>query len=412
MIKKWSIILISATMALSSVNANLAQANSMIEEVSRDYKYPITPADDGWMEFTTHKEMVDHCQLSEEFLEKASTEDLLEAVLNYPLLIDLELYEDSETAIIAVAKQFNGLDELLKRKDFSKVLFDKYMDSEIPKEERLEYNNLTKEEKNEVLKNREMRNQLYMDYHERMETFFMETLFARTDVFRNYSAVEKKLILEDIMQKMKIRQESTLFENLNTSAFFQIVYYESKQNIWKRFIEKYYLVSASEDSVQFSLKPTYAVTLASDNGTTETYVKTPNKTKVKCIIYDNNRKNSDKFADTQGAAYPRATVVGNGYTGNNCHAYAWTGRQDIWMQGTEASKYVSDKSYVKIAGRPTRNGQKAVWGSFGHSGIVTDYSKEDPIITSKFGGKCIMKCNASYCPYDGSIVYYRRYGYK
>ena len=108
----------------------------------------------------------------------------------------------------------------------------------------------------------------------------------------------------------------------------------------------------------------------------------------------------------QKLAYPRATYVSTGYSKNNCHAYAWTGRQDIWMQSPVL--YVSDGSYKAIKGRPKSNGQIAVWGSYTHSAIVTNYGTQDPTVTSKWGGGQIWRCGASYCPYNGPICYYGR----
>ena len=81
-------------------------------------------------------------------------------------------------------------------------------------------------------------------------------------------------------------------------------------------------------------------------------------------------------------------------------------QQDIWMQSPVL--YVSDGSYKAIKGRPKSNGQIAVWGSYTHSAIVTNYGTQDPTVTSKWGGGHIWRCGASYCPYNGPICYYGR----
>ena len=62
--------------------------------------------------------MLDHCQLPEECVKAMTTEQLFDTVLKYPLLIDILFYDDVISGISEVAKQFNGLDELLKREDF------------------------------------------------------------------------------------------------------------------------------------------------------------------------------------------------------------------------------------------------------------------------------------------------------
>ena len=82
------------------------------------YEYPVTPVDKEWGEFSSHQEMLDHCQLPEECVKAMTTEQLFDTVLKYPLLIDILFYDDVISGISEVAKQFNGLDELLKREDF------------------------------------------------------------------------------------------------------------------------------------------------------------------------------------------------------------------------------------------------------------------------------------------------------
>jgi len=37
-----------------------------------------------------------------------------------------------------------------------------------------------------------------------------------------------------------------------------------------------------------------------------------------------------------------------------------------------------------------------------------DYTKQDPVVVSKWGGRYIWKCPAKKCPYEGSISYYKR----
>lgn len=149
-----------------------------------------------------------------------------------------------------------------------------------------------------------------------------------------------------------------------------------------------------------------AITFAAARADESVIVKTPKGSKIKCKRKASNKKNSTKDVAQQKLAYPRATYVSTGYSKNNCHAYAWTGRQDIWMQSPVL--YVSDGSYKAIKGRPKSNGQIAVWGSYTHSAIVTNYGTQDPTVTSKWGGGHIWRCGASYCPYNGPICYYGR----
>jgi len=81
------------------------------------YDYPIKSGTDEWKAFTTHEEMLRACQIPEELLHRMSTTALVETVLNYPLSADWWSYDSFEIGIKRVADQFNGLSELLSRKD-------------------------------------------------------------------------------------------------------------------------------------------------------------------------------------------------------------------------------------------------------------------------------------------------------
>ena len=81
------------------------------------YKYPVLPGTEEWSKLNGHGEMLDACQLPEEWL-KADTPSLLASVLSYPLLADA--FSSSvfgENAADHLASEFNGMRELLGRDD-------------------------------------------------------------------------------------------------------------------------------------------------------------------------------------------------------------------------------------------------------------------------------------------------------
>jgi len=95
------------------VQINSAQAAS----ASDAYDYPIKPGTDGWRAFTSHDEMLEACQIPEDILKNMSTKALVKTVLEYPLLGDIHAYNSIQQGFEAVASRFNGLSELLNRKD-------------------------------------------------------------------------------------------------------------------------------------------------------------------------------------------------------------------------------------------------------------------------------------------------------
>ena len=390
------------------------------------YQYKLTPEDAEWAELTSHQEMLDICQLPEEILTESTTEELFDIVLDYPLLIDISFYDSFEEGLLEVAKQFNGLNELLKREDLSKVVKEKYERESVPISQRVDYSKITIENVNELLENdSELRKEVYLDSQEKRALSFEESLLSSEMLFDRYTKGEKAAIVKEAYEKMKEKCDSSAYDYQAESEFFSRIYDGTGEAEWKPFIDACYTVDFDEAEAAIHVEPKSGAEIAgaglllgvgdivgyaSSKGgyfTIPTQVETPRGSKVDCTIYLNNPLNTDVEVANVKAALPEATVVANGYYHNNCHAYAWASRQDIWMN--DPSKYMTDGSYVRVAGnRPTGIGQKAMWGSR-HSGVVIDYQREDPMIISKWGPSCVVKCTASYVysnMYNDNVTYY------
>jgi len=409
MIKKIFSVVLSVSILICS-GVQVAKADTVDWQDGQGYEYPVTPVDKEWGEFSSHQEMLDHCQLPEECVKAMTTEQLFDTVLKYPLLIDILFYDDVISGISEVAKQFNGLDELLKREDIQGVLKDKYMAAVIPVAEHQDYSKLSVDDDVRLM-SRQTKENIYLDLQERLEIYFEEALFFMDGISSGYSDSEKKAITGEAVSKMEIKAVSPVFHYQMSEGFAEFAYKDDDNaRMWKNAIAAEFADKDIDNGkegfpIMFGKKGRDKMQRKGDS---TVYVKTPNGTKVKCTIKSNNQLNSDRYVEQQKIAYPKATFVAVGYSGNNCHAYAWTGRQDIWMNSPAA--YISDKSYKEISGgRPTGNGQKAVWGNFLHSAIVMDYTKQDPIVVSKWGAEYIWRCAAGYC-YDaaGNIKYYKR----
>ncbi len=75
--------------------------------------------------------MTDSCQISTNLLESMSIDELIDIAMDYPLLIDMYLFDDYEEGFNAVLNDFNGLQELMSRDDLIEVLFNKYENLEL-----------------------------------------------------------------------------------------------------------------------------------------------------------------------------------------------------------------------------------------------------------------------------------------
>ena len=86
------------------------------------YVYPVI----DWRAYKTHAEKVAACEMPDSVLSKISTEKLVEACMNYPMLFDAYAFDSPLQGLRIVASRFNGFRELMGRSDNCKFVF-KYL---------------------------------------------------------------------------------------------------------------------------------------------------------------------------------------------------------------------------------------------------------------------------------------------
>jgi len=91
------------------------------------WNYPVKPGTEEWKNFSSRIEMVEACQIPESILKNSDTESLIDICLNYPFLHDIMFYNNSQLGFDVIAKEFNGLTELLERTDVGILLLKRYM---------------------------------------------------------------------------------------------------------------------------------------------------------------------------------------------------------------------------------------------------------------------------------------------
>ncbi|MBO4873405.1 MAG: hypothetical protein J5496_08350 [Lachnospiraceae bacterium] len=119
--KRLAVILL-AIIALCCAGV-FAQKSMTKEESYREYIYPVRPGTEEWGKLISHGDMIDICQLPEEYLTESRTIDLLATVLHYPLLGDTFAWDSDEMGFEMLLRQFNGLSELMTREDLEETLY-------------------------------------------------------------------------------------------------------------------------------------------------------------------------------------------------------------------------------------------------------------------------------------------------
>lgn len=96
--------------------------NKNLNDESRTFKYKITPQDDEWKAFKTHDEMVQACRIPSKILKKMTTEEVVDAVVEFPLLFEVLVYNSDEKGVKALLNISDAFKELTTRKDSKKTL--------------------------------------------------------------------------------------------------------------------------------------------------------------------------------------------------------------------------------------------------------------------------------------------------
>ena len=88
--------------------------------------YPVTPSSPDWKLFTTSEEMIKACQIKPDLLAKMTTEEVVEAVLSYPLLGDIFYFNTVGAALQNLLQKSDAYRELVTRSDAMSCLLDRY----------------------------------------------------------------------------------------------------------------------------------------------------------------------------------------------------------------------------------------------------------------------------------------------
>lgn len=96
------------------------QRNSSTKPINH-YTYPLTVASKEWNTLTV-EEMIEKTQLPSETLSNMTTEELVVAFLDYPLLGNIYTFSTSQAALQSMTSQFNGLSELFLRADHQEAV--------------------------------------------------------------------------------------------------------------------------------------------------------------------------------------------------------------------------------------------------------------------------------------------------
>lgn len=91
------------------------------DSITGKYSYPITPESDIWLKLN-HAERVALCNIPDYVLSDITDAELVELVLDYPLLLDVYAYSSFEDGIKCVAEYFPALDKITNNNSLNTYL--------------------------------------------------------------------------------------------------------------------------------------------------------------------------------------------------------------------------------------------------------------------------------------------------
>ncbi|RXF70151.1 hypothetical protein [Arcticibacter tournemirensis] len=87
------------------------------DEIILGYDYPIKPGTEEWKRLSNSAEKIEVCQIPASILTKLTTEELVNTCLRYPPLQNIYAFNNIQRGVEKLIQDFNGIRELLNRKD-------------------------------------------------------------------------------------------------------------------------------------------------------------------------------------------------------------------------------------------------------------------------------------------------------
>jgi len=375
--------------------------------VDNTYVYPVVPGTDAWAQLKTHDEMIKVTQIPIDVLRDLSTQSLVETVLNYPLYGDILAYDNMQYGFNSMVSAFNGLQELLQRKDAAYELVTLYAAMDPLKID----SEWTSKQKG--------------NYHRQF--IYVEALLAQDELLSGLLPEQQLELLGLSWKKLKAKQDLAEIygiEGLKTSLllsgrilkFHQPQIFDSASEDLRAFLR---------DSSTNSLTCLNTILVETASALAEepilidldtahakdyyTYVYTPRGSSVPVIrrTYELTQAQIDANDAWVESNYPNAILIRSSSRKYNCHSYAWysqSSSNNYWMNNPGDDTYWNDGSYYRIYYCPAYNA-KASYASDDHSANIDGMGN----FTSKWGQLGVVKHATSYCPYNSSTInYYKR----
>lgn len=118
---------------LCALFVTLCLTNTVFKKVTATEYYNSIISSSEWEKANNSNERREMLQLPEEMIESMSTDELVEAVLEYPFFTDVFAFDNYQDAVDDMYDGFNGLEALSQRSDAPTTLLKKYSEEPVLK---------------------------------------------------------------------------------------------------------------------------------------------------------------------------------------------------------------------------------------------------------------------------------------
>lgn len=307
------------------------------------YAYPYSVERGNWNELGSIQEAREKSQIPNELLDLLTTKQLIYMVLDYPLLCELDNYEDLTTGYQNLKQNFSAIDVLLSRNNAYEEILKVYAELDIPKERLVEYP-------------QDDGSQEYVDEINRMvsDVNLQKLIVADGRIYHSINLLE--LMLLELSQ-----DNGNQPENVLCAMNSKIVEKESSE---------YYATQSTSYVMNNLVKYQY---INEENGlqTAAAYVDGQTYTFISPTggQYTAEYCSSTEPADTSKYAEDfvtgHAVLIASATQAYNCHSFAWLqGINDMYQNLIlwSPTPLISDGTYTFVNSTNAAAGDVMLWG--------------------------------------------------
>ncbi|MDR1115663.1 MAG: hypothetical protein LBL33_05880 [Tannerella sp.] len=172
---------------------------AMAQEKKITWDYPVKPDMEEWKKCNSPEEIYQALQIPEKVLTGIDTKSLVQLCLDYPAPTVFYIFNTPQQGFEEFYDQFNGIRELMKRKDAGIQLLNKYVEMSMD-----DFNFLWSLEAQGKF----------------VEKFYcMELFLAQPTIVKSFGEQERRILLEESIRKYEMkRAREDLFGGLNPGA--------------------------------------------------------------------------------------------------------------------------------------------------------------------------------------------------